>query len=334
METSAQIRSEDDFLSLVDRWFANSHPHLALGRGDDCAELLCPGRLAVSTDLFLEDIHFRRRYFSPEDLGHKALAVNLSDLAAAGAMPLAFSLGLMAPAPFPRKDAEGILSSMAGLAGRHNLALSGGDLSRADKLGFAVTSWGGSATDKTPFLRRTPVLPGHTLFYCGSLGLARVGLALLEQYGRPALAAYPAACLAHLRPEPLLAEGRALAAFPCRAMDISDGLARDLPRMLAGLGAVLEIPEASLHPELRHFAAGQGLDPAMLAFTGGEEYGLLGAAPPELFPVLSTTLGAAPAVLLGTVREEPGIILNGRTVSGRGFDHFAASGPPHSPHAK
>ena len=93
-ETPA-IRSEDDFLLLVDRYFPNTHPHLALGRGDDCAELLCPPRMALSTDLFLEDIHFRRSYFTPEDMGHKALAVNISDLAAAGALPLGFSLGLM-----------------------------------------------------------------------------------------------------------------------------------------------------------------------------------------------------------------------------------------------
>lgn len=321
---TAAIRSEDDFLHLVDRYFPNTHPHLALGRGDDCAELLCPPRLALSTDLFLEDIHFRRGYFTPEDIGHKALAVNISDLAAAGAVPLGFSLGIMTPVPLPREDAEGILRGMAALAAAHSLALSGGDLSRATNLGFCVTVWGNPAADDLPFLRRSPVQPGDALFFCGTLGLAGVGLALLEAHGRDAMQDYPAACAAHLRPLPLVAAGQALARFPCRLMDISDGLARDLPRMLSACGAELTLPQESLHRELIRYARNNTLDPVELAYAGGEDYGLLGAVSPQQYDALAETLrNISPVTRLGTVTRQPGILCNGQALQSKGFDHFA-----------
>ena len=322
-ETPA-IRSEDDFLGLVDQYFPNTHPHLALGRGDDCAELHCPPRLALSTDLFLEDSHFRRSYFTPEEIGHKALAVNISDLAAAGAVPLGFSLGLMTPVPLPREDAEGILRGMAALAAAHSLALSGGDLSRAGSLGFCVTVWGSPAADGLPFLRRGPVQPGDMLFSCGTLGLAGIGLALLEENGRDAMKDYPAACAAHLRPLPMVAAGQALAQFPCRLMDISDGLARDLPRMLGACGAELTLPQESLHPELTEYARNNTLDPAALAYAGGEDYGLLGAVSPQRYDALADALkNISPVTRLGTVTRQPGILCNGQAVQAKGFDHFA-----------
>lgn len=323
------IRSEDDFLHLVDQHFPNTHPHLALGRGDDCAELLCPPRLALSTDLFLEDIHFRRSYFSPEDIGHKALAVNISDLTAAGAVPLGFSLGLMTPVPLPREDAEGILRGMAALAAAHSLALSGGDLSRAGSLGFCVTVWGSPAADGLPFLRRSPVQPGDVLFFCGTLGLARVGLTLLEAHGRDALQDYPAACAAHLQPLPMVAAGQALAQFPCRLMDISDGLAHDLPRMLGAYGAEFTLPQESLHPELIEYARKNTLDPATLAYAGGEDYGLLGAVSPQQYDALAEALESiSPVTRLGTVTRQPGILCNGQAVQTKGFDHFAQAKRP------
>ncbi len=335
------IESENDFLSLIDAAFPRTHPALVLGRGDDCAELACPSRMAVSTDLFVEDIHFRARYFSPEDIGYKALAVNISDLAAAGAVPLGFSAGLIAPAPFSRKSAQGILAGMAMLAAKYDLALTGGDLSRGDKLAFCLTVWGAPApssenSERSPFLRRGPVRPGDALFVCGanhsgpsSLGLARVGLALLEQHGREAMADHPAACAAHLRPLPLVKAGLALAKVPgCRVMDVSDGLARDLPRLLRAYGmrcgAEVSLPPDLLHSELLAFARKTGDDPAALAFAGGEDYALLGACPPEQMPTLRVALnGVASLLLLGRVTDRSGIRLNGVSLADEGFDHFA-----------
>ena len=331
------IESEDDFLSLIDKAFPQAHPHLVLGRGDDCAEIVGSRQMAVSTDLFVEDVHFRRSYFSPEDIGHKALAVNLSDMASAGAVPLGFSAGLMAPVPFPRESAQGILQGMADLAHEHKLALTGGDLSRGDKLGFCLTIWGKhapGASAQAPFLRRGPVRPGDILFACTpsgpcGLGLARVGLTLLERHGRVALAQHPVACTAHLRPTPLVRAGCALARVPeCRLMDISDGLARDLPRMLRAYGmscgADLTLHPELLHPELLNFAREEGVDPVHLAFSGGEDYGLLGSCPPERFAELQETLAElVQLVTLGHVTTLPGLMLNGKPIIDAGFDHFA-----------
>jgi len=111
------LRSEDHFLEIVDSLFPNTHPQMAVGRGDDCAVIECPGRLCVSSDLFLEDVHFRTRYFSPEDIGYKALASNLSDLAANGADPLGFNLCLIWPEYLDQEYCRRMLGSMAELAG-------------------------------------------------------------------------------------------------------------------------------------------------------------------------------------------------------------------------
>ncbi|SBV90959.1 Thiamine-monophosphate kinase [uncultured delta proteobacterium] len=332
---NAYIASEDDFLALIASKFPNEHASLVLGRGDDCAEIACPPQMAVSTDLFVEDIHFRRAYFTPFETGYKAMAVNISDMAAAGAKPLGVSVGLITPVPFPREEAEGILDGMLHAARQHDIALTGGDLSRGEKLAFCVTIWGAPAIPATSgprFLRRGPVAPGDALFACGTLGLARAGLFLLEERGRRAESDFPAACAAHLMPVPQVRAGLVLAGIPgCRLMDVSDGLARDLPRMLAAhgtdCGAAITLPEAFLHPETSAFARAIGENPARFAFLGGEDYALLGACPPGSLDRAAASIrdlpGDVPFLLLGTVTEKKGIMLNGERLADAGFDHFS-----------
>ena len=330
------IASEDDLLAIISRAFPQCHPLLALGRGDDCAEMLCPPAMVVSTDLFVEDVHFRTRYFTPEEIGYKAMAVNISDMAAAGAQPLGVSVGLAAPVPLERQTAEGIIAGMARAAEEFAIALTGGDLSRGDKLTFCVTIWGGHGSDSNasaPFLRRGPVTPGDALFLCGAIGLARAGLLLLEAEGRSALAHFPLACAAHLRPDPLVAAGLALATIPnCRLMDVSDGMLRDLPRLLAAWGprrgAVITLAEQDLPPEAVAVARANGEDPVFFAFRGGEDYALLGACPAQALPEtrarVARSCPSLPFLHLGFVTEDSGITLNGRLLSYSGFDHFAA----------
>ena len=336
---NSYITSEDDFLALIAAKFPNKHNFLILGRGDDCAEIACPPQLAVSTDLFVEDVHFRRSYFSPFDIGYKAMAVNISDAASAGSMPLGVSVGLTVPTPFPRNDAEGILDGMLHAAKEYAIALTGGDLSKGDKLAFCVTIWGapvipeGTPEKSAPrFLRRGPVTAGDKLFLCGVVGLARAGLLLLEERGPDAKAEakFPAARAAHLRPVPLVRAGMALASIPgCRLMDVSDGLARDLPRMLraygANCGADVTLARETLHPETVAFAEEAGEDPVRFAFLGGEDYALLGACPAgELAHAAEAVRKTGtPFLELGTVTENPGIILNGSPLTDTGFDHFS-----------
>ncbi|WP_051286246.1 thiamine-phosphate kinase [Megalodesulfovibrio gigas] len=335
-ETPTAVASEDDFLALIDSHFPREHGHVVLGRGDDCAILTMPDALCLSTDLFLEDVHFRRGYFTPAEIGHKALAVNVSDIAAMGGDPLGFSLGLMVPPGLPREFWDALFTGMAAHAAAHGLALTGGDLSRAPLLGFSVTIWGRPFPGR-PLLRRGPVQPGDRLVVLGpsgQLGLARQGLRLLEAHDREALADWPACTAAHLMPEPQVAAGRTLAAVQGvhGCMDLSDGLARDLPRLLTfgqapGLvpGARLELDASMLHPELLAACAAAGLDPVAEAFLGGEDYALLAAVDPAAMPALRHAAAALPAALLdlGEVTAAPGVMLNNTPMTGQGFDHFS-----------
>ena len=109
---STPLGSEDAILARISRYFPAAPPGFPLGRSDDCCLLPAMAPLAVSTDLFLEDVHFRRAYFTPQDLGWKALAVNLSDLAACGARPLAFTLGLALPPDADMELVDGIFAGM------------------------------------------------------------------------------------------------------------------------------------------------------------------------------------------------------------------------------
>ncbi|MDR0338911.1 MAG: hypothetical protein LBH65_01385, partial [Desulfovibrio sp.] len=267
--------SEDEVLALIDRLFPSRTGHVPDGRGDDCAELALAGsgpvkggdltspRLALSTDLFLEDVHFSFGYCTPEEVGAKALAAAVSDLAAAGAVPLGFSLGLILPPALALAGLNSLLKGMAAQAASFDMALSGGDLIRGEKLGLSVTVWGRPPDAGTPFLRRGGVRAGHCIFLIGDAGLARVGLWALQREGRQALASWPSACAAHLGAKPLLAQGQAIARLVryeadakkngdasarVSLMDVSDGLARDLPRLLGGLGADLDFDAAIIPP--------------------------------------------------------------------------------------
>lgn len=312
------IRSEEDFLRLVDIYFDNP-PGLA-GRGDDCAVVPGGPDWCVTTDLFLEDVHFRRSYFTPEDTGWKSLAVNISDVASMGAVPKGFVLSLIIPDTLPDDYWEGFFAGMAQLANAHNVPLVGGDLSAGPSLGISVTAWGHPGPFGG-FVPRTGAKPGDVLFSCGVFGLARAGLLALEAWGNDAKQRFPAACDALLRPRPKVAEGVALGKLGVRCMmDLSDGPARDLPRLLDGLGAEVDIAPETLPPQLLDICEERALSPVEVAFSGGDDYALLGAMSPARF---DEAVQRMPEIIrLGTVRSSGPIIVNGQPWSQTGFDHF------------
>lgn len=337
--------SEDSILSCLGRHFPLVHPSLLLGRGDDCAVLRAGRPLAVSSDLFLEDVHFRRAYFTPEETGYKALAVNVSDLAACGARPLAFTLNLGLPRTVDAAWLEAFFSGMASLAAKHNMALAGGDLSGCEKLHVSITVWGEPA-DPGDFLVRGGSMPGDVLFVVGRLGLARVGLSVLEAHGRAAQEAWPDACAAHLHPEPQVDAGLMLAragfnARPPALMDVSDGVMRDLPRLLGltgemsascperqgCLGAEILLARGQLHPEVVRHAEQSGENPVHEALLGGEDYALLGSCAPDMLPPLHAAIPGLTSI--GTVTTGGGIVCNNepldKIASMRGFDHFESN---------
>ncbi len=344
--------SESSILELISSYFPEQHPTLLLGRGDDCAVLRSQNALCVSTDMFLEDVHFRMSYFSPEEVGHKALAVNISDLAAMGVRPLSFSLGLALPAHTSLEWLQKFFGGMADLAKEHNMSLSGGDISRADKVCICITVWGEGIAPKQlghpseapllqenisteatgKYLTRGGAMPGDVIFLVGHVGLARIGLAELEKNGVQAKKHWPHACEAHLKPHPQVDAGLILARSsvhmrPPVLMDVSDGLARDLPRMLGmdkhtALGAQLVLPKAILHEEVLRHAQQHGRNAVHEAWLGGEDYALLGACVPRLLPILHAAIPQLHSI--GTITDGGLLELNGEPMTqGAGFDHFA-----------
>lgn len=310
--------SEQAFLDIIDRFFPENSPDKRIGRGDDCAYFSCPSSLCVTTDLFVEDVHFRRSYFSPEQIGHKALAVNLSDMAAMGAKPLGFSLGLVAPRDVSDAFWESFFQGMAALANRFDLPLTGGDLSVGDTITASITLWG---TPEHRALMRGQARTGDVLFVIGPVGCARAGLFLLEKGS--AGEGFPFCLTAHLTPVPLVAQGRMLATIPGvrGLMDVSDGLAQDIPRFLGPLlGADIVLDSEVIHPEVRRYCEEEGLNPELFCLMGGEDYALLGAADEESFAQVCTC--TPDAWRLGRVTEA-GLCLNGKPVKAQGFDHFA-----------
>ncbi len=314
------MKSEEQFLELIDTYFPRNHEFLKLERGDDCAVLAGGKDICVSSDLFLEDVHFRRDYFSAEDIGYKALAVNVSDIAGMGAKPIAFTMDLMAPADLGDEFWNGFFKSMSMLARQNDMVLAGGDLSCADKLGVSITIFG-VAGGSGKFLTRGNCAPGDTLFTVGELGLARAGFMTLEALGEKGREAFPAAVMAHLRPKPKVLIGTLLNSAGVKGlMDVSDGLARDLPRFLGPeLGADITLPTNELNGNVLAFALGVGADPVEEAMLGGEDYALLGACAPDAMDRVNSVPGLT---IIGTVTEDAGIIVNGSAFKAEGFDHF------------
>jgi thiamine-monophosphate kinase len=312
---------------LIARHFSRPARRAVLGVGDDCALLQpAPGRqLAVSSDMLVEGRHFLSTV-APADLGHKALAVNLSDLAACGATPLAFTLALA----MPRADEAflaGLAEGLYALAARHDIDLVGGDTT-AGPLTLCITAIGELPAGQA--LRRDGARAGDTLWVSGTLGDAR--LALEGFRGQVVLDghAFAAVRRAMERPEPRIALGQALRGLASSAIDLSDGMLGDLGHVLRAsrLGATLE--PAAL-PRSGALAAMPAALQRLCTLEGGDDYELLFSAPADAEPaVRAAGRDAGVAVTpIGRLEAAPGLRLleaDGRvqTVEPRGFDHFTA----------
>ncbi len=318
MVSIMSAKSEEEFLALIDEYFPGQGSGLLLGRGDDCAVLQCRDRLCVSSDFFLEGVHFSRDYFSPQDIGHKGLAANLSDIAAMGATPEGFLLNLLLPQDLPEDFWPQYFRGLADLAGEYGIYLAGGDLSRSRQLGIGITIWG---TPGQRYLTRGNCSAGDLLFLLGQPGLSATGLEVLGSGKNTS--EFPQAIQAHLRPSVFVDQARRLEAVPQvkALMDVSDGLAKDVPRFLSpGLGADLWLSEQDLHPEVVAHAEQEGMTAVDFAFRGGEEYALLGALAPFFRCDLNSVLPGAR--IIGRVTRDPGIRLNGEAVPEGGYDHL------------
>ena len=298
---------------------------VALGVGDDCALLnLAPGmQLAVSTDMLVEGRHFLSTV-APERLGHKALAVNLSDLAACGAEPLAFTLALALPraddaflAPF----AQGLFA----LADAHGIELVGGDTT-AGPLNICITVFGQVAAGRA--LLRSGARPGDALWVSGTLGDARLALEAFR--GSVALPgeAFEQVRRAMEQPQPRVALGQALRGLASSAIDLSDGLLGDLSHVLrrSGVGAVVNVDAL---PRSAVLASQPRPLQQQCLLAGGDDYELLFTAPAAAHAAVLAA-GAAAGVAVhccGRMEAEPGLRVvdrDGQPVATpwHAFDHF------------
>ena len=287
-------------------------PRVAFGIGDDCAGLrFAPGaEVLVTTDMLMDGRHFRLGEATPQQVGHKVLAVNLSDIAAMAGTPIAAVVAVALPRNNAERIAHGLHAGMAPLAERFGVHLVGGDTNAWDgPLVVSITLLGEVEAGRA--VRRSGARLGDAIFVSGPLGGSLLGR--------------------HLRPEPRVLEALALArSVKLHAMiDISDGLASDLGHILeesGGPGAILNVDDIPIHSDARIMADRDGRDPLDHALNDGEDFELC-------FTVSDTEAEKVAASFawarrIGTIVEENGLMLRdskGRVTTARasGFDHLA-----------
>ncbi|RMG89987.1 MAG: thiamine-phosphate kinase [Candidatus Dadabacteria bacterium] len=296
------------------------------GPGDDTAVLpVGDGVLLFTADALVEGVHFRRDWGRPEDLGWKTLAVNASDVAAMGGTPWAFTLTLSAPPDLPVSWIEAFYRGLREAARAFGCFLAGGDTTAARDLTLSLALLGRT---RSPILR-SGARPGDDLYVSGFPGESAAGLALL-QAGREAR--FPHLVRRHLRPEPRLALGAALAGSGAASalIDVSDGLLQDLGHLARASGAGAEVwaERVPVSADLGRAAEGLGADPRGWVFGGGEDYELLFSAPPGRRGAVETLARAAatPVWRIGRFTPEPGVrvLAHGAPWAPRraGHDHF------------
>lgn len=316
---------EFELLARIRERLPANGPRIHLGSGDDAAVTVPGAATATSVDALVDGVHFRRELASPAQIGHKALATALSDLAAMGAEAGEAYVVLGLPPDFGEEECIELLDGMAALATTTGTDLAGGDLSRANELFLAITVVGHSA-DPAALVQRAGARPGDALVLTGEIGGAAAGLELLTTphfetdfafsgaYGATKTkSAMKALVERQLEPVPRLAAGRALARAGATAMiDLSDGLGADAGHLAQASSVQLQIDAEAvpLASAAKALSEASGSDPWRL-LSGGEDYELLASIPPARLEQASRA-----------VRDEEGIALTkvGAVIAGSGVE--------------
>src|SRR5262249_29857229 len=298
---------------------------MLVGIGDDAA-VVEPVRNQVevlTVDSIVEGIHFDRRFVPPEAIGHRALAVNLSDLAAMGAEPRLALLSFAFPPALPCSDFDPLTSRIIRLAAKHHVHIAAGNLTRSPgPLVVDVTVTG--TVKRRNILTRQGARPGHDVYVTGTLGAAASGLQALAGYHNVTLPAALEPCIRrYLYPEIRtrcgLLLGRNRAASAC--LDLSDGLADGLHRIgeASGVGRLIDAGTMPIEPGARSWFTDRGLDPVLQAMTGGDDYELLFTVDPRRRSRLIsvTRHGGVPLTRIGSCTAEKELRLRRQLDDGR-----------------
>lgn len=298
---------------LIDAFVSSlPHPPSPRGPGDDAAVVPPQTRAAcVTTDACVEGVHFTRPFFSLEDVGHKALAANLSDLAAMGATPTWWLASLGLPKDFTPQQLKRLAAGMRPLARAAGLSLIGGNLTASPQLSITLTLAGAVSRP----LLRSGAKPGDWLYLGGTLGDAAAGLRLRHQGGL--------LTRAQRRPMPQLKLGQLAARFASAAIDVSDGLASDAGHVATASKVAIDLWSSALpiSPALKAFAGPRAV---MFAVHGGEDYALLVAVPHQRKAAFEAACRKAKLKVanIGRCRQGRGLTLDGAALAPHGFDHF------------
>ncbi|MCJ7831362.1 MAG: thiamine-phosphate kinase [Dehalococcoidia bacterium] len=314
------------------------HSHLLIGIGDDAAAWQSANVAHIATtDTLVAGVHFPAEGVAWADLGWKALAVNVSDIAAMGGIPEYALVTLALPSDFLVEDVVAFYKGMAALGREYGVVVVGGDLVRAPQPVATVTIWGRASESprgEPIFLTRGAAHAGDAIAVSGLLGNAAGGLRLLTEGGAASRTVADYLRRAHLQPRPQVELGRGLlrAGIRC-AIDISDGLARDLRHICeeSRLGAVVHAERLPVSDQLRRTFPDEAVE---MAVSGGEDYDLLFTGPVDLIDRVRARF-AQPITVIGEMVEDG----EGRvrflddadhemTFESAGWDHFAGEGRP------
>lgn len=330
-ETTVGELSESQILSRIFPYLPSGE-HTLLGPGDDAAVVGAPNeRFVVTTDVLVEGSHFKREWSTGGEIGARAAAQNLSDVAAMGAVPTSVVVSMVLPPDLPVAWLEDFAGGIGAEVGKTGAGVVGGDIVSGPTLVVSVTAHGYLAGKP---ITRSGARPGDTLAVAGTLGLSAAGLAALESgavspglRGPEVATPYREAVAVYRSPKPPLTAGPLAAGLGATAMmDLSDGLVIDANRLATASGVQLDLSRYRLDDfkgPLEAAAKRLGVDPMQWILYGGEDHGLLATFPAYvLVPEPFRVIGTVGAHRVGRGRADADrVTLEGQPLSG-GWDHF------------
>lgn len=329
---------EFGFIESIRKRCTTSLGEVIKGIGDDCAVFRSSrGRvLLLTTDMLVEDIHFVRTTITPYHLGRKAIAVNLSDIAAMGGRPLVALISAAIPPDREVEEMQELYRGMKDICGRYTVDIVGGDtVASPEKLVINVSIVGDAREGQV--LYRSGARPGEKIYLTGTVGDSSAGLNILKGQISPPQPLRDHFIRAHNEPQPLIETGKIIAQsrLATAMIDLSDGLISDLGHICqeSGVGALLLSTRIPLSSELKKLANYEGLNALELALSGGEDYALLVTVPEKnaaKFEQVCREKNSSPLFLIGEMQKEGGIRMMNEEgavekLGPKGFDHFAPS---------